>query len=40
MFLAGMMVYDMDLEVVLAAEDYETIDAIEGEHTSNLHTHY
>ncbi len=25
LFLAGMMIYDMDLEAVLAAEDYETI---------------
>jgi hypothetical protein len=25
MFLAGMAIYDMDLEAVLAAEDYETI---------------
>jgi hypothetical protein len=40
MFLDGMMIYDIDLEAVLAAEDYETIDDNEGEHTSNPHTHH
>jgi hypothetical protein len=40
MFLAGMMIYNMDLEAVLAAEDYETIGDNEGEHTSNPPTHH
>jgi hypothetical protein len=40
MFLAGMTIYDMDLEAVLAAEDYETIGDNKGEHTSNPHTHH
>ncbi len=39
-FLADMTIYDMDLEVVLAAEDYETIGDNEGEHTSNPCTHH
>jgi hypothetical protein len=41
MFLAGMMIYNMDLEALLAAEDYEMIGDNEGEHTSNPHhTHH
>ena len=40
MFLAGMTIYDMDSEAVLAAEDYETIGDNKGEHTSNPCTHH
>ncbi len=40
MFLAGMTIYDMDSEAVLAAEDYATIGDNEGEHTSNPRTHH
>jgi hypothetical protein len=40
MFLAGMTIYDMDLEAVLAAEDYETIGDNKGEHTFNPRTHH
>jgi hypothetical protein len=38
MFLAGMMIYNMDSEAVLAAEDYETIGDKKGEHMSNPRT--
>ncbi len=40
MLLAGMTIYNMDWEAVLAAEDYETIGDNEGEHTSNPCTNH
>jgi hypothetical protein len=40
MFSAGMTIYDMDSEAVLAAGDNETIGDNKGEHTSNPRTHH
>ncbi len=40
MFLTGMMIHDMDLKAVLAAEDYETIGDNKDEHTPNPRTHH